>query len=86
VAVGDVSYGLELHAASMFNVNVTFTLKMEAACTSEIPAMSPTTTQFKNPRTELTSIINHCEGLKSICISYKMLNLVCYRLGSEGRS
>jgi hypothetical protein len=37
---------------------------MEAACTSEISAKSPTTTQYNNPGTDLISIINHHESLK----------------------
>jgi hypothetical protein len=37
----------------------TSTLKMEATCTSETLARPPTTTQYNNPRTQLTSIISY---------------------------
>jgi hypothetical protein len=43
----------------------TSTLKMEEACTVETWATSPTSTRCNNPKTELTSIINPRERLKS---------------------
>jgi hypothetical protein len=51
------------------------TLKTEAASTSETWATSSTPTQSNNPETELTSTINHGEGLKwvgcaSLCEQY----------------
>jgi hypothetical protein len=52
----------------------TWTLKMEAACTSKTLAISPTSTRCNNPRTELISTINHHESLKSIkqCFSFSL--------------
>lgn len=44
------------------------TLMIEAACTSEASAVSPTCTWCSNLRTELVSVINHCEGLQCLCI------------------
>jgi hypothetical protein len=43
---------------------------MEAACTSETSATPLTATWYNNPRTELTSIINHLEKPKmsTLCI------------------
>jgi hypothetical protein len=55
--------------ASTFRVNGcwhTQTLKMEAACISESSATLATSTQCNYLRTELTSIVKHCESLKSI--------------------
>jgi hypothetical protein len=46
MVVGSVADVSEVHAA---------TLKMEAASTSETSVTFPTTTQYDNPRTELTS-------------------------------
>jgi hypothetical protein len=49
----------------------TLTLKMEAACSSEMVATLSTATWCgNNPRTELTSIINHHESLKSVFTLY----------------
>jgi hypothetical protein len=47
--------------------------KMEAACTSEMSATPTTTTRFSNPTTEITSIINYRESLKSIRTFYYCL-------------
>jgi hypothetical protein len=49
----------EVHAAPVFRVD-------RAACTSGMLATFPTATRCNNPRTELTSVINHCESLKSV--------------------
>jgi hypothetical protein len=54
VVVGDVVDVSEVHASAM-----------EAARTSEKSEASHTTTRCNNPRTELTSVINHLEILKS---------------------
>jgi hypothetical protein len=59
--VGDVADVSEVHAASILRL----TLKIEASCTPETSAISPTTTRCNNVRTELTSIINQHENLKS---------------------
>jgi hypothetical protein len=40
----------------------TSTLKMEAGCTTETSATSPTTARCNSPRTELISMISHCES------------------------
>jgi hypothetical protein len=48
----------------------TLTLKMEAACTFEMSKTSPTTTWCSKSKTELASIINYCESLKSLIIYF----------------
>jgi hypothetical protein len=39
---------------------------VEAACTSEMTATLPTTTQYNNPKAELMPIINQPESLKPV--------------------
>jgi hypothetical protein len=41
------------------------TLKVEEEFTTEISETLPTLTRYNNPKTELTSIINHHGNLKS---------------------
>lgn len=58
------------YTQKLIKLNIS-TLMMEAACTSETSAISPTCTWCSNPRTELASVINRCESLQYlyICIS-----------------
>jgi hypothetical protein len=54
----------------------TSTLKMDAVCSSESSAASPTITQCNNLRTELISIINHCEELHSLYSSPSIIRMI----------
>jgi hypothetical protein len=66
MVVGDVANISNVHAASTFRVET---------CTSEMSATLPTTTWCNNPRTELSSIINHSESLKSVvCILFILMS------------
>jgi hypothetical protein len=44
---------------------------MEATCTFGTPETLPTSTTYNNPRTELTSIINHYEGITALTVEFK---------------
>lgn len=55
----------------------TSTQKMDTACTSETSETSPTTTRCNNPSTELTSIINHRDSLKSVSSLANYIQLPC---------
>jgi hypothetical protein len=70
---GNSVFGM-LHRVDVRNVRHTYTLKMDAAYSSQTSAESPTTTRHNNSRTELTSIINHRESLKSV-INLKKVKL-----------
>jgi hypothetical protein len=76
VDMGNIAKVSKADTASTFRVEGfwhTQTLKMEAACISETSATLATFTQCNYPRTELTSIVKHCECLKSIigyCASF----------------
>jgi hypothetical protein len=59
VHVGNVADISQVHAA--------LTVKVGAACTSEMLASSPTATLCNSQRTEM-SVINHSESLKSVTI------------------
>jgi hypothetical protein len=50
MVVGDTVGVSELYATSIFSVEVTLTMKMEAAYTSKLLATLPTTTLCNNPR------------------------------------
>jgi hypothetical protein len=57
-------YVREANGKILLSFRDTSTLMMEVACTPETTAISPTTTQCNNRRTELMSIINYRERLK----------------------
>lgn len=75
-----VCVSLSLHK-QLTNLH-TLTLKMEAACTSEMSATLPTTTQCHYPKTELISVTNHQQHLQ-VCVwmsiyIYKILRHFSY--------